>query len=834
MAVRLPVDPNENLDSIISKITSQSSKDVILVLPQETRALQELNNFYALRTAVRNAGVNLSFAGGNKTIRGLAKLLGFQVDKEGGVLDEEDTGTFANVPTAQPGAQARPFDLPEGFVVANPGGNQGAADPRPASADASLPPPRRTARDFFDQMGDFTGNLPAAPLQPPPSRPANGNGNGNFNPNEDQRLTRENIPTFFDAPSADGGPATRPPAARSNAAPPEMDNDRADGSPRLSYEEAMSSGLFNNGRLGDSFTPSLDEQIAEPMDDDVPVIPGDDTAASRFRTRGGVRNSDDGAGSRPARRRILGGGGTRAPRPVPPARERDNRAAAAIAAGTVASSPSIRDRVRGLLVPVQPRAGGITMAPPTLSPEKQREREAQRRRTTLYTLLGVLLLIAAFALLMLFLFRNTGGNGNNDNTLPPPIALTVPLKTKDVTDTLRIPLLASTPSGATALPSATTAAAATSGAGTPGAVSTLVPTEAPGLPVKNVNTGEIKKSGEGVATGLRPVPDKFASGPVTIINAGFSARGFSAGTQIFSRNGVAYRLRDGITVSGTNQSSLVAGRGNATIVADKAGTVGNTDGATIALDNNIRFQVGKIEGGTDKQEKFIQQGDLDSLKKSLADQASGEASSAARFDPSTQAFLVLKSSEPNCQFNKKAGDSVGDDGKFTGTCTTALDGAIYNKADATNSVKSQLVKEPGYRLDDKTPIEFQSDPKLSLDAKGNRFLEVRVKGRAIPTLDVEAFKTAIASKTKAELPALLARDFPQVDSTLMSLDGISSDTMPLANRLDIKAVPDYEFTSSTTVTAGTPGPTGPSGTNSALPSGGNSLPRTPLPLTPKS
>ena len=66
MAVRVPVDPNEDLDQIIATIKNQSSKDVTLVLPPETRALQELNNFYALRTAARSSNINLSFSGGNK------------------------------------------------------------------------------------------------------------------------------------------------------------------------------------------------------------------------------------------------------------------------------------------------------------------------------------------------------------------------------------------------------------------------------------------------------------------------------------------------------------------------------------------------------------------------------------------------------------------------------------------------------------------------------------------------------------------------------------------------------------------------------------------------
>jgi len=94
--------------------------------------LQTLDNFYALRNAVRSAGINLSITGGNKTIRGLAKLLGFAVDKEGGGDDDDDRARemFGNAPTmASPSAPPTggernntPFGMPDGFFVA---GQQG-------------------------------------------------------------------------------------------------------------------------------------------------------------------------------------------------------------------------------------------------------------------------------------------------------------------------------------------------------------------------------------------------------------------------------------------------------------------------------------------------------------------------------------------------------------------------------------------------------------------------------------------------------------------------------------------------------------------------------------
>ena len=87
------VDPEEDLDSLIARLKQARSKDVMLALPNKTRALQTLDNFYALRKSAHDDGLNLTFSGGNKTMKGLARLLGFQVEGgDGSSVAEEMAG----------------------------------------------------------------------------------------------------------------------------------------------------------------------------------------------------------------------------------------------------------------------------------------------------------------------------------------------------------------------------------------------------------------------------------------------------------------------------------------------------------------------------------------------------------------------------------------------------------------------------------------------------------------------------------------------------------------------------------------------------------------------
>ncbi len=800
MAVRMAVDPNEDLDTLIANLKAQTSKDITLALPQETRALQTLDNFYALRNAVRSAGINLSITGGNKTIRGLAKLLGFAVDKEAGP-DEDDGGAgemFGNAPTAAPARTS--FGLPEGFVVAQQGqaANPTAATPNPAPPRPTVNPPAgaRSAADFLNEMRDFNPGLPTNPLQPPPAARGDFNGNG-FG--DDQVVTRENIPDFFG--NAGGATATRQPPP-----PPKAEFD-IEGGRTMSFEEATRNGLFSGGSLGLESSPLDDNTLYE---DDVPAVAvaGGDTAADRFRGGRGVRNPDEAATGGRTRRRD---------------RTKTRTVTPAEALGPKPAGNSVLNRVRKLIVPVEPRAVGTgpLMGKPQQSPEEVKRRNSQRNRTTLLTMIGV---IAVIALLGLLLFLLLGSNGSTTNN-PPVVAVTVPLKTQDQQQTVRFLLdssgASSSVSGVNQVPSLTPGATASGAAASPGAA-TVAPTvsnEPARLPVTLVNTGDLRvASGPINSSGARNVPDKAASGPITFVNRGSAAVSYGAGTVIYTApNGVVYRLVQGVTVGAGNVFSGAGGQGSGTVVADKAGPVGNSDQkVSRVLGVAVGLTAGPFTGGTDRQEKFVTQADLDNLKKQLQDKAKDQANSQIKYDPSTQATIVLKSNDPTCEFNKKVNDSADN---FTGTCTVNVQAAIYDTKTLTSLVQGAFNKDPNFKLDQSTPIKL-------LDAQpqeegGQRYVTVKALGRVIMNLDTGAFRDSIANKPKAELNSIISSQYPQVAISMMNFDAITKDSLPPANQLEIKTVPDYQMTATDTTPSGTASTT-PSGT--ALPGGGNSLP----------
>ncbi len=413
------------------------------------------------------------------------------------------------------------------------------------------------------------------------------------------------------------------------------------------------------------------------------------------------------------------------------------------------------------------------------------------RRTTITLALAVLFAILLLAVLFLLLLKPGGVM-----TLGPSVqTLTVPLKTEIQSNLVRLEMVPSNgsaiaPTAARAAPGPTGTTGVAPAAPGPTAKAASVPSGTPAtLPVEMINTGEIKKSGEHAATGVRKVPDQPASGPVAFYNRSFSPKSFGAGTVIYTRNGVTYRLVRAITINGSTQFNGQAGQATGEVVADKAGTVGNIDEVvSFPLNENVGVGLGPLTTGTDRDEKFITQSDLDDLKKQLQDQARVEVNNALKYDQSTQGVFVIKTTEPVCTFPQKVNDTADT---VSGSCTTSLEAARYRTADVAANAATHFVTDPALQLDSQTPLEFVGAPKLVQD-QGRNYMEVQVRGRVIHLLDTEAFKTAIAGKTKAEAPALVEAAFPQVDLSQLDLKTITGDPLPTANLLDIKTVLDYE------------------------------------------
>jgi hypothetical protein len=225
-----------------------------------------------------------------------------------------------------------------------------------------------------------------------------------------------------------------------------------------------------------------------------------------------------------------------------------------------------------------------------------------------------------------------------------------------------------------------------------------------------------------------------------------------------------------------------------------------------------------VTGGTDRQEKFVTQADQDNLKKQLQDKAKAQANSQLKFDAATQAALVIKSTDPTCDFSKKVNDTADN---FTGTCTMNLQAAVYNTKVLADQVKAAYNSNPNFKLDDTKPVDLLG---TQIEQNGSQiFVNVKASGRVVPAFDVTTFQSEIANKPKADVLSLIQTKYAGViDASAMNIDAISKDPLPDASQLAITAVPDTQMSpTSSTLT--------PSGTVSSAGSTVTAAPLTPTP-----
>lgn len=786
------VDPNEDLDTLIARLKQSRSKDVVLVMPQKTRALQTLDNFYALRKAARDEGMNLTFDGGNKTMKGLAKLLGFQV--RGGDGGDDDIADFAGNTTSQmsmspaqtqPQMSARPptaFDgPPTGFMVQPsemPPARNGSGRNEP------MPPPlSRTPDDFFNEIPDMS--IPS--IQPPPMHNDNGFGNGN-----DQVLTRNNVDNFF------GGmdnSATPPPAPRTPE--PAFDfggGSSPEGGRTMSYEEAMKTGLFGGGATnlseGFQFDTPADPQPTMSMsnfdDDDMGVPPvGADNAAAKFRG-GGARRGDDlddpviqGRGGRPAR--------SKAPR-----QPRNGRGGGvAVPAGLAA----LGTRVNKILNPVERTSGGGMMKA-DISPVERERRRKQSQSTTFIAVIAVSVLAIAIILGILFSFGVFNGT-NNDTITPNPIAtirVNLTYKTTPVSNTVSLLLDPGNTGGTNATQGQTNPATVGNGAGTGGR-----------LPVTQISAADVQAKADYPAFGSKQQPTGTAQGNVTISNGTNQAVGYGAGAQLYKApNGVTYRLRDGITVPAGNVFAGVVGRASGVVVADRAGSVGNLpSGFSFYLNNSVAVQAGAIAGGSEQQVKVVSPADQEALKKQLVEKAKADALASMKnqYNPATQ-DMQIATGEPSCQFSKNPGD-IAD--SFTGTCSVKPIAYVYSKDAFQKAVQEQLVSGPNQKID---LASMSIGNNGQLKTENNRLIyQTPVSASSYTPVDLAKFRDAIANKTRAEAQDIITRDYPSIASFVTT-----ADKLPEAGKIEVVTTPSDAVVATATPAAGSgspaPGATG--------------------------
>jgi|SRR5690242_11044250 hypothetical protein len=71
--------PHDYLLHVLQLLAARGYQRVTLVLPENVGSLRTLDDFYSLRKTRRELNLKVTISGGTKTMRGLARLLGFPV-----------------------------------------------------------------------------------------------------------------------------------------------------------------------------------------------------------------------------------------------------------------------------------------------------------------------------------------------------------------------------------------------------------------------------------------------------------------------------------------------------------------------------------------------------------------------------------------------------------------------------------------------------------------------------------------------------------------------------------------------------------------------------------
>ena len=789
----LMVDANEDLDAIIGRLRQARSKDVLVVLPNKTRALETLDQFNALRRTVREEGINLTFSGGNKTVQGLAKLLGFQIDKGDGAVaapaadsdnDNLPSGfaSFGDTPSQQ---ATRPFGGPPGGFVVN-GNTSILGQPTvptgiPQMDEPPASPRGRNAQDIFSGLANMQPpEMPTRNTPPPPA---------NFGLSGDTPLTRENAPNFFG-----GGPAIPNP-------PPPPAFDMGTGSHTMSYEEAIGSGLLGDESPTRSNNSNLPFDLADDRDEDVPSILDNepDTAAAEIRQRSGVRRGD----REIAEPRVRGRGNRRARNAgTDPDLVVSKRRSPALGAGLTAAVAGIGGSFSRVVNagrrPSQATAEGIKLERPKLAPDVQRERKKQSSAYMLLAgvaILGIFLIVAGVLWSLL-----TGGPSTPGNTQAggAPQRVNLVLSTGQVTNTVSI--LLDTKAGAAST-------AAPQGSPVSGSASTSNPTDqqsgiAPRLGVTEINTGSITKEGEWPAFGSIKKVEGFAQGQVTIFNAGVSAKSYPAGQVLYKnpKSGVEYKLVNSLSVGAGDPVAGGRGQANGVVQAGVPGPVGNFEGASrIVLSDSVLANIGALNGGTERTVKIVSKEDMAALQKKLMDEAQADAKKQVdgKYNAETQGIQFLKTADPKCSFSKNVGEEAD---KLTGNCAVSSRAIVYNKTALVDAVKGALVKNPKQSIDPNT-LKFNDDGQVK-EENGRLIYTVGVTARIFQPLtddDKKSIGNLIIGKSAEDAKAAVLNGFPQ----LLDVNfGDFKGTLPTdPTKLDLKTMYDYENDTTAKTTA---------------------------------
>ncbi|MFN8664683.1 MAG: baseplate J/gp47 family protein [Thermomicrobiales bacterium] len=279
---------------------------------------------------------------------------------------------------------------------------------------------------------------------------------------------------------------------------------------------------------------------------------------------------------------------------------------------------------------------------------------------------------------------------------------------------------------------------------------------------------QVTWSGETSATGSETVPDKPASGPIELRNAGSTPVTVDAGTKVTTEDGTEFAFTEAVEVPAADASTGKPGAATGRVQATTGGTSGNVGTGEIGgrLPNGIYYsnRMEPTDGGTDQEFRIVAQGDLDALRAQARDAAGGLAEKDINGENGDQGFVVTGVSIVNQQdtFDHGAGER-GDTVSLQSTMT--LDVTVVDLKQAEVDFERDLANEltatapDGYTVPVK---EMHVNPPVvqRTEDRGSR-LEISANVEARLTLD-DAHKRQLAGEmaglSPAEAEAVLAKD----------------------------------------------------------------------------
>ncbi len=155
---------------------------------------------------------------------------------------------------------------------------------------------------------------------------------------------------------------------------------------------------------------------------------------------------------------------------------------------------------------------------------------------------------------------------------------------------------------------------------------------------------EVTWSGEANASGSETVPDKPASGPIELRNAGTTPLTVDAGTTVSTEDGAAFAFTEAVEVPAADAATGQPGAATGHVQAKAGGASGNVGTGEIGgrLPNGVYYsnRMEPTAGGTDQEFRVVAQGDRDALLTQAGEAASDLAAKAINGENGDQGFVV--------------------------------------------------------------------------------------------------------------------------------------------------------------------------------------------------